>query len=215
LLVVETSGEQEGLEMQLSEARVTNWRAAELVAKKTRKTAPGPTDYGGPNKGVYVGAPAQAQTASFNPPMTTNPAYLQPNPIHAPAYSQPQRSTSTVLHEDRSMLTAAGGLQLLGAQNVLTEKLPPETAKHFDRDPETNEVLWFPAPPVDVAPSVPRLRHSFAYMHWLTRKRKAREEDVMDVDSDATESDRSKKTKVSAGELLVRAMAEVDQSMAQ
>jgi chromatin structure-remodeling complex subunit RSC1/2 len=105
--------------------------------KKVRKTAPGPTDYGGPNKGVYVGAPVQAQAASFNIPMTTNSSYLQPNPVHAPAYNQPQRSASTLVHEDRSMLTAAGGLQLLGAQNVLTEKLPPETGTALNQDNST------------------------------------------------------------------------------
>ena len=67
-------------------------------------------------------------------------------------------------------------------------------AKHFDRDPQTNEVLWFASPPVDVAPPIQKPTHSFAYLHYLAKKRKLdheREEDAreceesrMDVDSD-------------------------------
>ena len=44
-------------------------------------------------------------------------------------------------------------------------------AKHFDRDPETNQVLWFAAPPVDVAR--PRVaKHSLEYLHFIAKKRK-------------------------------------------
>ena len=46
------------------------------------------------------------------------------------------------------------------------------SAKHFDRDPQTNEVLWFASPPVDVAPSVQKPRHSFAYLNHLAKRRK-------------------------------------------
>ncbi|KAG6910616.1 hypothetical protein DXG01_009125 [Tephrocybe rancida] len=92
---------------------------------------------------------------------------------------------------DRSVLTAAGAL----AVGAHTEKLPaetsaycfqfmvrrkwgallmrltPSTAKYFDRDPATNEVLWFPAPPVDIArPTKPK--YSMAYLHFLAMKRK-------------------------------------------
>lgn len=44
-------------------------------------------------------------------------------------------------------------------------------AKHFDRDPDTNEVLWFAAPPVNVARG-PKARHSFEYLHYLSTQRK-------------------------------------------
>jgi chromatin structure-remodeling complex subunit RSC1/2 len=44
-------------------------------------------------------------------------------------------------------------------------------AKHFDRDPDTNEVLWFAAPPVNVA-RPPAPKHSLAYLHFLASKRK-------------------------------------------
>ena len=63
-------------------------------------------------------------------------------------------------------------------------------AKHFDRDPQTNEVLWFASPPVDVAPAVQKPRHSFAYLHHLAKKRKLElegkdgDESRMDVDAD-------------------------------
>jgi chromatin structure-remodeling complex subunit RSC1/2 len=49
------------------------------------------------------------------------------------------------------------------------------SAKHFDRDPETNEVIWFSAPPTnDARPSGPQ--HSLAYLHFLATKRGSGEE---------------------------------------
>ena len=74
-------------------------------------------------------------------------------------------------------------------------------AKHFDRDPETKEVLWFGAAPINAArPSAPK--HSLAYLHFLASKRKrdaAVNEDAMDVDVDETstvgDDGRSKRTK--------------------
>ncbi len=56
-------------------------------------------------------------------------------------------------------------------------------ARHFDRDPETNEVLWFAAPPLNVARR-PAPRHSLQYLHWLATKRKKADddEDGMEVD---------------------------------
>lgn len=53
--------------------------------------------------------------------------------------------------------------------------LMPCTAKYFDRDPETNEVLWFAAPPMNVA-RPPAPKHSLAYLHFLAMKRKREEE---------------------------------------
>jgi chromatin structure-remodeling complex subunit RSC1/2 len=46
---------------------------------------------------------------------------------------------------------------------------PP--AKHFDRDTQTGELLWFSAPPVNIARD-PGPRHSLAYLHFLAKKRK-------------------------------------------
>lgn len=67
-------------------------------------------------------------------------------------------------------------------------------AKHFDRDPDTNEVLWFPAPPVNVArPSTPK--HSLAYLHFLASKRKQESaggdsDHAMDIDADSIRPDK-------------------------
>ena len=49
-------------------------------------------------------------------------------------------------------------------------------AKLFDRDPKTNEVLWFSGPPIDI--HRPRqAQHSLEYLHFLAKKRKrAREQ---------------------------------------
>lgn len=57
-----------------------------------------------------------------------------------------------------------------------------ELAKHFDRDPETNEVLWFSAPPLNVAHS-PTPKYSLAYLHFLATKRKQERPGSMDVDN--------------------------------
>lgn len=59
-----------------------------------------------------------------------------------------------------------------------------DTAKYFDRDPETNEVLWFAAPPVDIA-HPPGPRYSLEYLHFLARKRKAAAQDVDAMEIDA------------------------------
>lgn len=63
----------------------------------------------------------------------------------------------------------------------------PLLARHFDRDPETNEVLWFSAPPVNAA-RPPQPKHSLAYLHFLAMKRKKEKESAengMDVDAEA------------------------------
>lgn len=54
-----------------------------------------------------------------------------------------------------------------------------KTAKYFDRDPETKEVLWFSAPPAYLPSRVQlktKPKHSLAYLHALAeRKRKGPE----------------------------------------
>lgn len=53
--------------------------------------------------------------------------------------------------------------------------LNPLTAKLFDRDPETNQVLWFAAPPVD-APRHQPPKPSLEYLNFLAKKRKREEQ---------------------------------------
>ncbi|KAI6137126.1 hypothetical protein F5141DRAFT_995662 [Pisolithus sp. B1] len=96
--------------------------------------------------------------------------------------------------KDRTMLTAAGNLSV----PPVVDKLPPETTKHFDRSPETNEVLWFGAPPLNVA-RPPPVKHSLTYLHFLARKRKEMDksesnagvadaaDEAMDVDDSGAE----------------------------
>ena len=67
---------------------------------------------------------------------------------------------------------------LIFEHSILTH-YASHTAKHFERDPETNEVLWFSAPPVNIAhPPMPK--RSLGYLHFLAMKRKRR--NAMDVD---------------------------------
>lgn len=102
-------------------------------------------------------------------------------------------------NRDRTMLTAAGNLTV----PPIVDKLPPETsrffviflqtrlhvvlAKHFDRSPDTNELFWFSAPPMNTA-RTPAPQHSLAYLHFLATKRKKElgaDSGIMDVDSEA------------------------------
>ncbi|GBE78547.1 hypothetical protein SCP_0114360 [Sparassis crispa] len=108
------------------------------------------TDRVGPSKGLYVGASTGAPAAQVPYQYAQTTQYPRPH--------------------DRTVVTAAGGLANLGG-NISTERLPPETAKQFDRDPQTNEVLWFASPPVDMA-HTPAPQHSLKYLHFMTKMRK-------------------------------------------
>ncbi|KAF9527101.1 hypothetical protein CPB83DRAFT_856749 [Crepidotus variabilis] len=77
----------------------------------------------------------------------------------------------------KSIISAAGVTNM-----SFVEKLPPETSKLFDRDPETNEVLWFSAPPTN-QPRPRGARHSLAYMQFIAAKRKNSLEESMDDES--------------------------------
>jgi len=53
-------------------------------------------------------------------------------------------------------------------------------AKHFDVDPETKEILWFPSPPAFLpsrAEAKTKPKHSLAYLHALAEKRKRKDDD--------------------------------------
>jgi chromatin structure-remodeling complex subunit RSC1/2 len=71
-------------------------------------------------------------------------------------------------------------------------------AKHFDRDPDTNELLWFGAPPMNVARD-PEPKYSLAYLHFLAMKRKEKlEETAMEVDGEGEVQ--AKKAKLSSSD---------------
>jgi chromatin structure-remodeling complex subunit RSC1/2 len=92
-------------------------------------------------------------------------------------------------NRDRTMLTAAGNLTV----PPIVDKLPPETTKHFDRSPDTNELFWFAAPPMNIARTPPP-QHSMAYLHFLATKRKKElgaGSDAMNVDDEAASIDLS------------------------
>ena len=139
--------------------------------KRARKQGAATTSSAGPSRGLFVG-----NSAMNNAP-----------PPAAHSYTEVPVITTQRRAEDRSVVTAAGGTE---GSNVLTAKLPPETgephtldtfvdnfynaftARYFDRDPDTNEVLWFSGPPIDIArTSGPR--YSLNYLHHLAMKRKA------------------------------------------
>ncbi|KIM81769.1 hypothetical protein PILCRDRAFT_821115 [Piloderma croceum F 1598] len=151
--------------------------------KRPRRTAGGD----GPSKGLYVGLGTQGSiTTAGGNPSSAQPFQYQASHLSLPL--QPHRVPPVV--EDRSIVSAAGGIALLGGHAHI-EKLPSETAKYFDRDPETNEVLWFSAPPLNVA-HPPAPKYSLAYLHFLATKRKKEKEDAdnMDVDHEAAKKQR-------------------------
>jgi len=116
---------------------------------------------------------ARADRADSNPPTQ--------NYYNAPTITASRAAGTAAVAKpanDRGVITAAGGLAYIASM----EKLPAETAKLFDRDPKTNEVLWFSGPPVDIhRPRAPQ--HSLEYLHFLAKKRKrAREQATGSVD---------------------------------
>ncbi|KIJ60553.1 hypothetical protein HYDPIDRAFT_117086 [Hydnomerulius pinastri MD-312] len=122
---------------------------------------------------------------------SSTPTYYQQPPAQAPQVHKPYSSSGDT--KDRSMLTAAGNLTV----PPLVDKIPPETTKYFDRSPETNEVLWFAAPPLSIA-RTPAPKHSLAYLHFLAKKRKEREgaSESMDVDDAQTMSTKKRRITV-------------------
>jgi len=91
---------------------------------------------------------------------------------------------------DRSVVTNAGGNTWLKSNGASVEKLPPETVKLFDRDPDTNQVLWFSGPPIDV-PKAPTPKYSLSYLHYLAMKKKAQQEADAGQDNEPTSPDGS------------------------
>lgn len=123
-----------------------------------------------------------------------SPATVQHQVLSQPVPVQLQVPYLMPPREDRSLVAAARGIAALGNHAVM-EELPPETgtftrtrvgmrkkgdvadcrpvaARLFDREPETNEVLWFAAPPVDIVHTPPP-QHSLKYLAFLAKKRKA------------------------------------------
>lgn len=73
-------------------------------------------------------------------------------------------------------------------------------AKLVDRDPETNEVLWFAGPPLNMA-RAKGPRHSLAYLQFLAAKRKKGlgaddGDDKMDFDEDSSQATKRARTYV-------------------
>ena len=154
---------------------------------------------GGTNtRGAHAGV-AGTSNAAYTPHQVTQTA---------PITEIPHRAQVNINNRDRSVVNAARGMVTVG-NPAMVEKLPPETgefsvavihefrsvtnaftiiAKHFDRDPDTNEVLWFSSPPMNMVQSV-KPKHSLAYLHFLATKRKRavgdlEGDDRMEVDGD-------------------------------
>ncbi|KAH7884088.1 hypothetical protein F5I97DRAFT_1813837 [Phlebopus sp. FC_14] len=120
------------------------------------------------------------------------PAHYQHPPPQAPPGSKSHSSSGDT--KDRTMLTAAGNLTV----PPIVDKLPAETTKNFDRSPETDELLWFAAPPQNIA-RPPAPKHSLAYLHFLAQKRKEKTEstpDAMDVDNSQPSAAKKQRTSV-------------------
>lgn len=91
-------------------------------------------------------------------------------------------------------------------------------ARYFDRDPETNEVLWFPGPPVDIAhPTEPK--HSLEYLHFLAMKRKRQlqgaEADIPNENAEEEGSERKRARQIApplASQLLSELLAVAEAS---
>ena len=130
-----------GLGESVEKAEGDKHEGGGIGRKRPRKgaggtTAVSQTDYAGPSRGVYVGPPTPVttgpgSTSLLSVPLTATTSTSTPVYQYQPSLSaQPQRTVSSQggkASEDRSMLGAVGGLSVVGSQNVILEKLPPET----------------------------------------------------------------------------------------
>ncbi|CAK5269181.1 unnamed protein product [Mycena citricolor] len=102
---------------------------------------------------------------------------------------KPSASTS-----DRSVVTAGG------AAVSTVEKLSTETTRHFERDPLSGEMFWFPGPPLPMTkPQAPR--HRLEYLHFLAKKCDSEKGALENEDGRA-----AKRTRLSASERLEEAL---------
>jgi len=132
-----------GLGESLEKAEGDKHEGGGIGRKRPRKGATGTTavsqtDHAGPSRGVYVGPPTPvttgpASTSLLSIPLTATTSGTGSTPVYQyqPSLAgQPQRTVSSQggkANEDRSILSAVGGLSVVGSQNVVLEKLPPET----------------------------------------------------------------------------------------
>ncbi|KAI0085714.1 hypothetical protein BDY19DRAFT_896215 [Irpex rosettiformis] len=148
--------------------------------------------------GLYVG-----------PPLPGTSTHTTTQPIVPLAPYDPPTLVQSRNDVDRSIVTASGGASALGGQ-IVVDRLSTETARHFDRDPETNEVLWFPAPPIDI-PRPKGPKYNLTYLAYLARKRKNKDDDgAVDVDSNLCEEVPNKRHKaqlITAAEQLQTLLA--------
>lgn len=73
--------------------------------------------------------------------------------------------------KDRSVITAAGGPTVVPTSVI--EMLPEDTVKHFDRDPYSNQLLWFSGAPIET-PRTRQPKHSLDYLYFLARQQEKR-----------------------------------------
>ncbi|KAI6113785.1 hypothetical protein EDD16DRAFT_1483863 [Pisolithus croceorrhizus] len=137
---------------------------------------------------------ATSSSVALTKPAAVPPYYSQTQQQVAQTQKTQGTAATGADAKDRTMLTAAGNLSV----PPVVDKLPPETTKYFDRSPETNEVLWFGAPPLNVV-RPPAVKHSLTYLHFLARKRKEMDksesnpgaadaaDEAMDVDDSGAE----------------------------
>ncbi|TFL01460.1 hypothetical protein BDV98DRAFT_530258 [Pterulicium gracile] len=159
------------VEGSLKDAGTVTENGGKVTRKAGKRTGavggPGywdPTSEGG---GGGVGEPMAASATTAVVPVATTGGYSTTT-ASAQAYTPPLINSSNLkAAKDRSVLSAAGGYTYAAS----VDKLPPELTRYFDRDPDTGEVLWFAAPPVNV-PRPPALQHSIEYLHFVAMKRK-------------------------------------------
>ncbi|ELU38111.1 Bromodomain-containing protein [Rhizoctonia solani AG-1 IA] len=73
--------------------------------------------------------------------------------------------------KDRSVITAAGGQTVIPTSMV--EVLLDDTVQHFDREPYTNQLLWFSGAPIET-PRIRHPKHSLDYLYFLAQQQERR-----------------------------------------
>jgi len=128
--------------------------------------------------------------------------------MQQPIVAQPQTQRSTTLGLDRSVINAAGGIVAIGGPTQM-EKLPAETATLFDRDPTTNEVLWFAAPPMNMS-RARGPRYSLEYLTFIATKKRKRQQASRD---EVDEGGSAKRARVGFAPTVTETMREVSRKL--
>ncbi|KAH8822762.1 hypothetical protein DL96DRAFT_1619137 [Flagelloscypha sp. PMI_526] len=150
--------------------------------RKRTKRNQGMGDVAGPTKGAFVGSGGSlVQHQQSQQPYYSGTHYQSSSTVQPAQFTVPSATTSTPGPSRMVDRSITGNLGNWSDAKMDILKLPNELTRHFDRDPDTGEMLWFSTPPVNTPkPHIHHPKYSMEYLHFMatkeSKKRKAAEE---------------------------------------